>query len=189
MRDQALAVEGSEVGLRVADVDREQHRRDYPGRLGSAPQWHGGKALRHPRLTPVPAAMLMLQRKGIPYKRVDLMPVISKGILRPSASPGTRSRPSSSTASGCRARWRSGGSSTGSSPSPPSIPPTPSSAPRSRRPRPGAMSSSRSRAGSVGGRSRRIARRWRATRRVRDSVSPSGSRSRPADRSWRSRRG
>jgi glutathione S-transferase len=32
----------------------------------------------HPSRT----AMLMLERKGIPYKRVDLMPVISKGILR-----------------------------------------------------------------------------------------------------------
>jgi len=32
----------------------------------------------HPSLS----ARLMLERKGIPYKRVDLMPVISKGILR-----------------------------------------------------------------------------------------------------------
>jgi glutathione S-transferase len=31
---------------------------------------------------PSRGAMLMLDRKGIPYKRVDLMPVISKGILR-----------------------------------------------------------------------------------------------------------
>jgi glutathione S-transferase len=31
---------------------------------------------------PSHTAMLMLERKGIPYKRVDLMPVISKGILR-----------------------------------------------------------------------------------------------------------
>jgi glutathione S-transferase len=28
------------------------------------------------------SAKLMLERKGIPYKRVDLMPVISKGVLR-----------------------------------------------------------------------------------------------------------
>ena len=27
--DQALAVEGAEVGLGVADVDREEHGRDY----------------------------------------------------------------------------------------------------------------------------------------------------------------
>jgi glutathione S-transferase len=32
----------------------------------------------HPSRT----AMLMLERKDIPYKRIDLMPVISKGILR-----------------------------------------------------------------------------------------------------------
>jgi glutathione S-transferase len=32
----------------------------------------------HPSRT----AMLMLERKGIPYKRVDLMPVVSKGVLR-----------------------------------------------------------------------------------------------------------
>lgn len=32
----------------------------------------------HPSLT----ARLMLERKGIPYKRVDLMPVISKGVLK-----------------------------------------------------------------------------------------------------------
>jgi glutathione S-transferase len=31
---------------------------------------------------PSRSAMLMLDRKGIPYKRVDLMPVISKGVLR-----------------------------------------------------------------------------------------------------------
>jgi glutathione S-transferase len=32
--------------------------------------------------------MLMLDRKGIPYKRVDLMPVISKGLLRAMRFPG-----------------------------------------------------------------------------------------------------
>ena len=31
---------------------------------------------------PSRSAMLMLDRKGIPFKRVDLMPVISKGVLR-----------------------------------------------------------------------------------------------------------
>ena len=41
---------------------------------------------------PSRSAMLMLDRKGIPYKRVDLMPVISKGVLRRSDSPATRSR-------------------------------------------------------------------------------------------------
>jgi len=32
----------------------------------------------HPSRT----AMLMLERKGIPYKRVDLMPVVAKGVLK-----------------------------------------------------------------------------------------------------------
>jgi glutathione S-transferase len=31
---------------------------------------------------PSRSAMLMLERKGIPYKRVDLIPVVAKGILR-----------------------------------------------------------------------------------------------------------
>ena len=38
----------------------------------------------HPSRT----AMLMLERKRIPYKRVDLMPVISKGILKAQRFPG-----------------------------------------------------------------------------------------------------
>jgi glutathione S-transferase len=37
---------------------------------------------------PSRSAMLMLQRKGIPFKRVDLMPVISKGVLRAMRFPG-----------------------------------------------------------------------------------------------------
>ena len=32
--------------------------------------------------------MLMLDRKGIPFKRVDLMPVISKGVVRAQGFPG-----------------------------------------------------------------------------------------------------
>jgi glutathione S-transferase len=31
---------------------------------------------------PSVSAMLMLERKGIPYKRVDLLPVVSKGVLK-----------------------------------------------------------------------------------------------------------
>jgi glutathione S-transferase len=38
----------------------------------------------HPSRT----AMLMLERKGIPYKRIDLMPVVSKGILKVQRFPG-----------------------------------------------------------------------------------------------------
>jgi glutathione S-transferase len=37
---------------------------------------------------PSRSAMLMLGRKGIPFKRVDLMPVISKGLLRVMRFPG-----------------------------------------------------------------------------------------------------
>ena len=38
----------------------------------------------HPSRT----ATLMLERKGIPYKRVDLMPVVSKGVLKAQRFPG-----------------------------------------------------------------------------------------------------
>jgi glutathione S-transferase len=41
-----------------------------------------------PSSIPSRAAMLMLERKGIPFKRVDLMPVISKGVLRAHRFPG-----------------------------------------------------------------------------------------------------
>ena len=37
---------------------------------------------------PSRSAMLMLDRKGIPFKRVDLMPVISKGVVRANGFPG-----------------------------------------------------------------------------------------------------
>jgi glutathione S-transferase len=37
---------------------------------------------------PSRSAMLMLDRKGIPFKRVDLMPVISKGVVRAQGFPG-----------------------------------------------------------------------------------------------------
>ncbi len=41
-----------------------------------------------PGSTPSRTAMLMLERKGIPYKRVDLIPVISKTLLRAHRFPG-----------------------------------------------------------------------------------------------------
>jgi glutathione S-transferase len=43
-----------------------------------------------PASHPSRSAMLMLERKGIRYKRVDLIPVISKGILRALRFPGVR---------------------------------------------------------------------------------------------------
>ncbi len=41
-----------------------------------------------PASHPSRTAMMMLDLKGIPYKRVDLMPVISKGVLRAVGFPG-----------------------------------------------------------------------------------------------------
>ena len=85
MLDQALAVEGAEVRLGVADVDREQHgdyydARGWNGRRRRA--LHGSPASpRIPARTGSPA-MLMLKYKGIDFKRRDLLPVVSKGVLR-----------------------------------------------------------------------------------------------------------
>ena len=61
--------------------------------------------------------MMMLERKGIAYKRIDLMPVISKGALRAFGFPaqhgaGAEARRDARS----RARERSPASSTGSSP-------------------------------------------------------------------------
>ena len=42
----------------------------------------GGEALRDSWVASFADRELMLDRKGIPFKRVDLMPVISKGVLR-----------------------------------------------------------------------------------------------------------
>jgi glutathione S-transferase len=41
-----------------------------------------------PASHPSIAAQLMLKHKGIPYKRTDLMPVVSKGVLRAVGFPG-----------------------------------------------------------------------------------------------------
>ena len=45
-----------------------------------------------PASHPATAAALMLDYKGIAFKRTDLMPVVSKGRCAPSASPASRSR-------------------------------------------------------------------------------------------------
>ncbi|MGH2987722.1 MAG: glutathione S-transferase family protein, partial [Solirubrobacterales bacterium] len=76
---QLPVAEAAEVGLRVADIDREQHARDYrPDRIRAVE----AKLYVIPGSHPSRTAMTMLDRKGIAYKRVDLMPVISKGVLR-----------------------------------------------------------------------------------------------------------
>ena len=41
-----------------------------------------------PASHPSRTVMMMLDAKGIPYKRVDLMPVIAKGVLRAAGFPG-----------------------------------------------------------------------------------------------------
>src|SRR5437763_16256380 len=69
--------------LRVAHVDGEKHA----GRIGCDPMGVA-KLYVIPGSHPSMSAMLMLDRKGIPFKRVDLMPVISKGILRAQRFPG-----------------------------------------------------------------------------------------------------
>ena len=96
----------------------------------------------HPSRT----AMLMLDRKIIPYKRVDLLAVISKGILKTQRFSGNTVPALKLDGRRVQGSMEIGRELDRSSPSPLCIPPTRSSGPRSRRRRPGAMSSSRSRA-------------------------------------------
>jgi glutathione S-transferase len=73
------------VRLRVADVDRQKHAADYRGiwfRLVEATLYV------IPGSHPAQAAAKMLELKGIDYKRVDLMPVVSRGILKAMRFPG-----------------------------------------------------------------------------------------------------
>jgi glutathione S-transferase len=48
----------------------------------------GAKLYVIPSSHPSRSARLMLERKGIPYKRIDLLPVISKGVLKAQRFPG-----------------------------------------------------------------------------------------------------
>ena len=133
--------------------------------------------------------MLMLERKGIPYKRVDLMPVISKGILKAQRFPGV-------TVPALKLNGRRVQGSREIGRELDRIQPEPRSL--SRRPRAprqgrggggaGATSSSRSRAASAGGRSSGTAPPMASYSEGRASVCRSASPSRRADRSWRSRR-
>jgi glutathione S-transferase len=71
--------------LGIADVDREQHRRDdRSNRVRAVP----AKLYVIPASHPSRTAAMMLDRKGVEYKRVDLMPVISKAALRAMRFPG-----------------------------------------------------------------------------------------------------
>ena len=87
---------------------------------------------------PSRSAMLMLDRKGIPYKRVDLMPVISKGLLKAMRFPGN-----TVPALKLDGRRVQGSQEIARELDHPCSPPTPTSARRSRRPRPGETPSSK----------------------------------------------
>ena len=95
MLDQALAVEGAEVGLGVAYVDREEHGGDYPPDSASdavASVGSPGALYSSPPPTRhVGAADARAQ--GNPYKRTDLIPVVSKAVLKRLGFPGSPCRP------------------------------------------------------------------------------------------------
>jgi glutathione S-transferase len=88
--DQVAAGESPDVGLRIADVDRQEHQ---PIIRKPAPGAYDDTTL-HARLFTIPgshpglAARLMLERKGIDYKRTDLVPVVSKAVVRAAGFPG-----------------------------------------------------------------------------------------------------
>jgi glutathione S-transferase len=85
MLDQLVAAKGAQVRLRVADVDREQHPVIMPAdRIPTVE----AKLYVIPGSHPSRTAMRMLEIKGISYKRVDLMPVVSRGVLRAMGFPG-----------------------------------------------------------------------------------------------------
>ena len=77
--------------LRVADVDREKHRAIV---ATAARRVQYRLAAMKARLFTIPAshpgwtARLMLELKGIPYSRIDLVVVLSKPILRAAGFPG-----------------------------------------------------------------------------------------------------
>jgi glutathione S-transferase len=82
------------MGLGVSYVHREQHRAIIGQRRGA-----GGRRLAYdpcvaeaklyviPGSHPSQTVRQMLELKGIPYKRVDLIPVVSKGVVRANGFP------------------------------------------------------------------------------------------------------
>jgi glutathione S-transferase len=68
------------VGLGVADVGGEQHVAIITDAIGWAPV--KVRLYTAPGSHPGVAAQAMLRRKGIAFKRTDLFPVMSRGILR-----------------------------------------------------------------------------------------------------------
>jgi glutathione S-transferase len=68
--------------LRAGNQIREQPPGEYDGRVTAAEQPLDAKLYVIPGSHPAMAARRMLELKGIPYERVDLMPVIARGVLR-----------------------------------------------------------------------------------------------------------
>ena len=136
-------------------------------------------ALHDPRVPPGRwRRRLMLEHKGIPFKRTDLFPVVSKVVLRAARlSRQHRAGDEDRRRAGSRARARSPASWTARSPSRRSSRPTPRSGPPSRRPSASATRSCSTRsARSSGGRCARTRVRDRAaTRRGRSSACRSAS--------------
>ena len=94
VRASSSPVEGAQVGLRVADVDREQHRPDYPGRNRMRPHG-GGEALRDPRLASVarPRADAGAQGHPVQARRPDAGDLQGRpaGAALPRETPSRRS--------------------------------------------------------------------------------------------------
>ena len=62
--------------------------RDYRRRADTIPRMADAKLFVIPGSHPSMSARLMLERKGITYKRIDLVPVVSKGVVRVNGFPG-----------------------------------------------------------------------------------------------------
>ena len=82
---QLLAAKGAEMSLGVADVDSEEHAVIMGIRCSPM-----SRATLYviPGSHPAMAVRAMLEHKAIDYKRVDLLPVISRGVLKALRFPG-----------------------------------------------------------------------------------------------------
>ena len=183
--DQVLALEGAQVGLRVSDVDGEQHRRiiaagDWPrGQVGAGPHRidpDERPPLHHPRLAPIDRRGADARAQG--HRLQADRPAAGDLQGRPA-----RSRLSGPDGAGAedrrttrsRARARSPASWSACDPSRRSSPPTRPSGRRSKRPSASATRSCSTRsARSSGGRSSATRRRCAATPRAPRSACRSG---------------
>ena len=78
MLEQARALEGAEVGLGVADVDDEQHRRGIM--LGRPMPASAPKLYVVPGSHPCAAVEAALELQGLAYRRVDLLPLVAAAV-------------------------------------------------------------------------------------------------------------